>query len=145
MKKVILLLVCLLTVSVAVWADKEKPIQVGQLPTKAQTFISTHFKHHKVALAKMESDWLDKTYDVIFTNGEKVEFDKAGDWKEVKCKASSVPTAVVPVAILHYLRENYPDQHVLEMERDKKEIEVKLSNGFEIKFNHKMQVIDIDR
>lgn len=24
----------------------------------------------------METDWFDKSYDVIFTNGDKLEFDK---------------------------------------------------------------------
>ena len=27
-------------------------------------------------MAKMETDWFDKSYDVIFTNGDKLEFDK---------------------------------------------------------------------
>ena len=77
-------------------ADNDKPIQVGQLPTKAQTFLTTYFKSHKVALAKQESDLFYKTYDVIFTNGEKVEFDKSGEWTEVKCSQSEVPSKIVP-------------------------------------------------
>lgn len=47
------------------WADNDKPIHVGQLPTKAQTLITTYFKNHKIALAKMESGLLSKSYDVI--------------------------------------------------------------------------------
>lgn len=38
MKKLVFLLVCVFTVSTVAMADNEKPIQVGQLPTKAQTF-----------------------------------------------------------------------------------------------------------
>ena len=44
MKKLVFLLVCVFTVSTVAMADNEKPIQVGQLPTKAQTFITTYFK-----------------------------------------------------------------------------------------------------
>ena len=77
MKKLVFLLVCVFTMSSVALADNDKPIQVGQLPTKAQTFLTTYFKSHKVALAKQESDLFYKTYDVIFTNGEKVEFDTA--------------------------------------------------------------------
>lgn len=55
MKKLILLLVCFFSVQTMLWADNDKPIQIGQLPTKAQTLITTYFKGHKVALAKMES------------------------------------------------------------------------------------------
>ena len=51
MKKLVFLLVCVFTVSTVAMADNEKPIQVGQLPTKAQTFITTYFKGHKVAFS----------------------------------------------------------------------------------------------
>ena len=44
------------------------------MPQTAQTFIKTHFPDNKVAMAKMETDWFDKSYDVIFTNGDKLEF-----------------------------------------------------------------------
>ena len=98
MKKVLLLLVCLFTLQTVVWADDDKPIQVNQLPQTAQTFIKTHFPNNKVAMAKMETDWFDKSYDVIFTNGDKLEFDKKGVWTEVNCKYSAVPVAVVPEA-----------------------------------------------
>ena len=49
MKKLVFLLVCVFTMSSVALADNDKPIQVGQLPTKAQTFLTTYFKSHKVA------------------------------------------------------------------------------------------------
>lgn len=144
MKKVLLLLVCLFTLQTVVWADDDKPIQVNQLPQTAQTFIKTHFPNNKVAMAKMETGWFDKSYDVIFTNGDKLEFDKKGVWTEVNCKYSAVPVAVVPEAIKKYVATNYPDAKMLKIERDKHDYEVKLSNGWEIKFDMQFNVIDID-
>ena len=160
MRKWILMLMCMLGVQTMALADNDKPIQVGQLPTKAQTLITTYFKHHKVALAKMESGLFYKSYDVIFTTGEKLEFDKSGDWTEIQCKASEVPVQVlpaeiqckaseVPVQVLpaeirSYVSSTYPDAKVLEIERDGKEYEVKLSNGWEITFDNQFRVIDID-
>ena len=125
MKKLVLLLVCMFTMHTMVMADNDKPIQVNQLPAKAQTFLNTYFKDHKVALAKQETELFYKRYDVVFTNGEHVEFDKAE-------------------AIRTYVKTNYPDVKILQIERDKKEYEVKLSNRWEIKFDSKMRVIDID-
>ena len=55
MKKLVLLLVCMFTMHTMVMADNDKPIQVNQLPAKAQTFLNTYFKDHKVALAKQET------------------------------------------------------------------------------------------
>lgn len=143
MKKLILLLVCVFTASMAM-ADNDKPIQVNQLPAKAQTFISTYFKNSKVAMAKQESELFYKSYDVIFTNGEKLEFDKDGEWTEVQCRQSEVPSPIVPGPISSYVKTNYPDAKILEIERDKKEYEIKLSNRWEIKFDSQMRVIDID-
>lgn len=144
MKKIIFLLVCLFSVQTLLWADNDKPIQIGQLPTKAQTLITTYFKGHKIALAKMESGMFYKNYDVIFTNGEKLEFDRSGDWTEVKCSKSEVPDAIVPEAIRSYVKKNYPNEKIIQIERKDKEYEIELSNRLEITFDSKYRVIDID-
>lgn len=144
MKKIILMLVCMFALQTLVFADNGKPIQVKQLPAKAQTFISTHFKERKIALAKVESDLLNKSYDVIFTNSDKIEFSKSGDWTEVSCPKGVVPAPIIPAAIRSYLRTNYPDAKVIGIERDKKGYEVKISNRLEIKFDSQFRVIDID-
>ena len=131
MKKLVFLLVCLFTLQTVARADDDKPIQVTQMPQPAQQFIKQHFADSKVALAKMESDFFYKSYEVIFTNGNKVEFGKNGNWEEVNCKYTSVPTAIIPTTIL-------------KIERDKKEYEVQLSNRVELKFDLKFNLIDID-
>ena len=142
MKKLVFLLVCLFTLQTVARADDDKPIQVTQMPQLAQQFIK--LSDSKVALAKMESDFLYKSYEVIFTNGNKVEFDKKGNWEEVDCKHSSVPVAIIPAAIQKYVTTHYPDAKVLKIERDKKDYEVKLSNRTELKFDLKFNLIDID-
>ena len=144
MKKWILLLLCCFSLNTLVWADDEKPIQVGQLPTKAQTFISTYFKGHKIALAKVESDLFSKSYDVIFTDGDKLEFDKRGDWVEISCKKEGVPMQAVPEAIRLYVQSNYENTKILKIERSSKEYEVELSNRLELTFDKEVHLIDID-
>lgn len=125
-------------------ADNDKPIEVSQLPAAAQQTISKHFSGKKVAMAKQETGLLERSYDVVFTTGEKVEFDRKGNWTEIDCKLSSVPTALVPSKIASYVKTNYPDTKILKIEKDKNEYEVKLSNRMEITFNKSFQVIDID-
>ncbi|WP_270437730.1 PepSY-like domain-containing protein [Bacteroides bouchesdurhonensis] len=144
MKKLLFLLVCLFTLQTVARADDDKPIQISQMPQQTQLFIKKYFADNKIALAKMESDLFNKSYDVIFTNGNKVEFDKKGNWKEVDCKYSSVPAAVIPEAIQKYVKDNYPDTKILKLERDKKEYEVKLTNRTELKFDINFNLIDID-
>lgn len=122
----------------------EKVIPADRLPKAALATVKAHFPGRKVALAKVETELFSKEYTVIFTNGEKIEFDGRGRWTEVKCKRSAVPSSLVPQAIARYIRANYPDCRILEIERDDDEYEVKLSNYVEITFDTDFNVIDID-
>lgn len=44
----------------------------------------------------------------------------------------------------YYVKTNYPDARILQIEYDDNEYEIKLSNRWEITFDSKMRVIDID-
>lgn len=144
MKKIIMIMMMFVAGISFAMADNDKPITVSELPVAAQNFIKQHFPDKKVALAKKESDLFYSTYDVIFTDGNKIEFDSKGKWQEVNCKYSAVPAEVVPVEIRNHIKSNYPDTRVLKIERDRGELDVKLNNGVELKFNSKFQLIDID-
>ena len=146
MKKLTFLFVCLFALNLTVWAGNDKPIQITEMPKAAQLFIKNHFANQSVALAKVETEFLDKNYDVVFTNGDKVEFDKKGNWTKVDCEHSVVPQAVIPVAIQKYVAKHYPDAKVITIElTDRKGYEVDLNNGFEVKFDKKLNVVKIDR
>ena len=142
--KTLAALAVLLMASIVAFADTDKPIEVSQLPTAAQQTLKTYFADRKVALAKVESDLFDKNYDVIFTNGDKMEFNSKGEWTEVQCKQSQVPAALVPSQISSYVKSNYPGQKIIEIEKESKEYEVKLGNGIELTFDKKFRLTDID-
>lgn len=125
-------------------ADKNKPIQVNELPVKAQTVLTTHFSGQKVTLATLESEIIDKSYNVVLQNGTKLEFDRKGNLTEVDCKQGTVPAKLIPQPIKSYVQANYSGQNIKKMEIDKNEHEVELSNGLDITFNKRFKVIDID-
>ena len=106
--------------------------------------LRQHFPNEKVSFAKMERELFDTTYEVIFTSSSKVEFLKNGDWKEVDCKYSTVPAAIIPQQIAQYVSQYYPDTSVVQIDRDKRDYEVKLTNGLELTFDLKFNLIDID-
>ena len=99
MKKLAFLLIGLVALQATAFAADDKPVKVTDLPQTAQQFISDHFSGHKVAMAKMDSELFEKSYEVIFTNGDKVEFDRSGEWTEVQYREGAVPAAIVPAAI----------------------------------------------
>ena len=144
MKKMMLILACVFTVVTNANADNYRPINMSQLPEKAQTFLTTYFPEAKVSLARKEFDVTELSYDVIFTNGSKVEFDRKGEWTEVDCLTQPLPAGIVPATIEKVIKEQYPDAKATKIERDRREIDVKLSNRVELTFNKKMQLIDID-
>ena len=146
MKKLAFLFVGLFVMTLTVWAGNDKPIQVEELPKAAQHFIKSHFADQSVAMAKMETEFWGKSYDVIFTNGDKVEFDKKGKWTNVDCKHTQVPVAIIPKEIQKYVEKHYPDAKVLQIGlTDRKGYDVDLNNGFDIEFDKRFKVVDIDR
>lgn len=145
MKKWTFVFISMFIMNVSVWAGNDKPIQVTELPKSAQSFIKNHFADQSVAVAKVETDFMDKSYDVIFTNGDKVEFDKKGKWTKVDCKHGQVPQGIIPMPIQKYIAKNYPDAKVVKIElTDRKGYEVDLNNGLDIEFDKRMNVKDID-
>jgi hypothetical protein len=145
MKQLITLTVILFSLFGVAKADEDRPIQVNELPKKAQELIQQHFSKQSISYAKVEQDFWDKNYDVIFVNGNKIEFDKNGKWEKVDCKYTEVPSAIIPKQILEYLKKEYPQAKVLQIERNSRGYEVELNNKLEIKFNHQFKVVEIDR
>lgn len=145
MKKFAVLTVALLFVfALTGRADNDRPITVDQLPQKAQQFINQYFPKAKVAYAKEEREFLDTRYEVVFANSVKIEFLKDGEWKEVDCKYSAVPAAIVPSAIAKYVEGNYENVQIVKIDRSKREYEMDLSNKLELTFDSKFNLIDID-
>ena len=85
-KKMFATMALALAFSGAAYADKDTPITLKQLPTRAQILLRSNFKGKKVSFSKKDSDLFGRTFDVIFTNGDKVEFDRDGNWTSISCR-----------------------------------------------------------
>ncbi|MBB4036517.1 hypothetical protein GGR21_002423 [Dysgonomonas hofstadii] len=145
MKKLIILFFGLIAIQSTIKAGDDKPINFAQLPEQSQLFIKKHFDEKSIALVKMESDFFEKSYEVIFTNGNKVDFDKKGLWKEVDCKYTELPVDIIPVQIKDYVSKNYPNIKISKIEKERgNRYEVELVNGLDLTFDSKFNLIDID-
>lgn len=144
MKKIILSMCVFVGFVFTAVADNDIPITVDQLPKPAKQLIETYFSDTKVSYAKKETEMLDKSYEVIFTNGSKIEFDSKGKWKDIKCKTTKVPDGIIPQKIKAYVDSNYPEVNIIEIDKDRTDYEVKLTNGLELKFDLKFNLIKID-
>ena len=144
MRIVMIAICCMMSFNIVANAGNDKPINVNELPAKAQTLLSKHFKGQKVMLATIESGVVSRSYDVVLRNGTKLEFDKKGNLTEIDCKQGFVPSQLIPQPIKNYLKENYRGEAVRKIELNKKEYEVELTNGIDQTFNKHFQLIDID-
>lgn len=144
MRIVMIAIFCMMSFNIVANAGNDKPINVNELPAKAQTLLSKHFKGQKVMLATIESGVVSRSYDVVLRNGTKLEFDNKGNLTEIDCKQGIVPSQLIPQPIKNYLKENYRGEAVRKIELNKKEYEVELTNGIDLTFNKHFQLIDID-
>ena len=145
MKKILIVAAALLLFSaVSARADHDRPIQFNQLPAPAQEFINTYFADQKVSFAKEERDFMEVRYEVMFTNSIKIEFYKDGKWKEIDCKYSVLPAGIVPEQIVTYVNSNFQGVQIHSIDRDRRDIEVSLTNGLELTFDLYYNLIDMD-
>lgn len=137
--KAIILMVALL-IGIGAKADHDQVITYSQLPAKAQAMLKKYFAN-KVPLV-VTVDWDD--YAIIYESGEKIEFDKEGDWKEIECRASAVPSDLIPDKIKNNVKKSFPGKSVIHLDRNRRGYEVKLNNGLEIEYDRAFKVIGID-
>ena len=146
MKKftIILASLALMASTLTAFAGNDRIITVAELPAVSQQFIKAHFAGVEVSYAKVDEEMFDKDYKVVFVNGSKVEFAKDGAWKEVDCKYGEVPAAIVPQQIRDYVAKNFAGRKIVSIDRDKRDWEVKLDNGLDLKFDLQFRLIEID-
>lgn len=144
MKKLMTIILALLSMAATACADNDKIISQEELPAAAKEFIAEHFAQNKIIAVKLDNDLFSKDYEVLFEDRTTIKFDKDGKWTEIECKMSSVPDKAVPVRILEYVMKNYPDALIKQIDRDRKGYDVELSNKIELEFNKKFELRKID-
>ena len=139
-KMMFILLAFVMTMSMPVMSDNDRVITCDQLPAPAQAMLKQHFGD-KVPLV-ITADRSD--FNVMYQSGEKVEFDKKGNWREIECKRSSVPEALVPEQIKAAVKKSFPGTTIQKIDRDRRGYDVELDNGLDLEFNKKFQMVEID-
>jgi len=118
---------------------------VSELPVASQQFISTHFGQTDISHIKIEKNllWV-KNYDVILTDGTNIEFDRSGKWTDIDRHNLSIPSAIIPTEVSSYVETNFAGKQIISIEREARELSVKLNNGIELTFNTNGKLIEID-
>ena len=117
-------------------------VGIQQLPATAQEVMTKYFADKTVLTILKERN----EYEVIFNNGEKIEFNKKGEWTEVSCHTTQVPDILIPNPIKMRIMADFSNTRIVKIDRSSngKKYEVKLSNGLEVEFDKKFNVIKVD-
>lgn len=112
------------------------------------TFVKTYFPDTEV-IANIK-DGLD--CDVTLSDYTQIGFDGnlfgKLDWDEVDCRHASlsttVPAALVPVEIANYVNRIHGSQSIVKIAKDNRGWDIELSNGIEIEFDKRFNVVDFE-
>ena len=140
MNKLFMMLLALAMTLPSCAYDDGRPISMDRLPKESRTLLDTYFAEKTCMLVKKEN----REYEVVFKGGESVEFDKRGKWKDIDCRATVVPDDLVPEQIRTFVRNNYPENHIVKIERDYRGYEIKLNNQVELDFNRNFVLTELD-
>lgn len=142
MKKILLIVVVAMFAVGSAMADN-RPISSEHLPDKAKHFLKQHFPQQRVTLATQDHDLVGRDYEVTLDDGTRIEFSSSGEWQKVESRGA-VPSALVPAGVAAYVHNHYANDKIVRIERDRRDCEVKLSNGLELTFDKHNRVTDID-
>ena len=144
MKKIILMILSVVLFQNISYADSERVITVDKLPVAAQKFLKAHFAEQSLTYAKVDGYMFDVDYEVRLADGTKIDFDRKGNWTNVERKAVALPEKLVPTKIAEYVAKHYTGSKVVKIERNKRSFEVELSNGLELTFDTRYNLINVD-
>ena len=129
MKKIGLILVTLVLALATVSAD-DRIVSAESLPQKAKDFIAANFAGKTVQYVEKEFN----EYEVQLNDRTEITFKGNGEWESIK-SYEGVPVAVLPSSLTSYVKTNFADAKIVEVERDLNRIEIKLSTGMEVFFD----------
>ena len=120
----------------------------AQTQISINNFVATYFPNEEV-IATIRDGF---DYDVTLSDYTQIGFDGnlfgKLEWDEVDCRHASlsttVPAALVPAEITNYVSRIEGGQSITKIAKDNHGWDIELSNGLEIEFDKRFNVVDFD-
>lgn len=115
-------LLAFLPILLGVWmlssCDDEKKIDFGDLPSEARSFIENYFPGADILSIVQEKEDGRKEYQVKLSNGTDMEFDEDGEWTNIECYFSPLPTGILPANVITKVEELHPEAYINGVEKE---------------------------
>ena len=99
-------------------SSEEKEFDYAALPMSAQQFVKQYFADASCSRVEKEKDNGFWEYEVLLSDGSKVEFNEKGEWTSVECKYSVLPIGIIPFVIAEDIAKKYPDLKPYKIEKE---------------------------
>lgn len=146
--KRLLLMACVAVLATTAINAAEKLISFEQLPKQAQEFSNKYFAPnnplYRISYIMYDSELFDSSYMIVYANGDGLEFNGNGEWKDFDCRQCVVPAELIPATIQAYIAANMPGEQVKKLEKNRRDYELKMSNGLELKFDLSGNLVEVD-
>ena len=98
--------------------DDEKKIDFGDLPSEARSFIENYFPSADILSIVQEKEDGRKEYQVKLSDGTDMEFDEDGEWTNIECYFSPLPTGILPANVITKVEELPPEAYINGVEKE---------------------------
>lgn len=122
----------------------DKPTTIERLPLQAQDFLKRHFALVGVSAVTQDDDLLHKEYEVVLDDGTHIDFNSRGEWQQIEVCRGEVPRPLLPARVASFVAREYAEQRIIRIERERRTLEVELSNGIELSFNRRGELVGIE-
>ena len=110
-----------------------------KLPRSSQTFLRKNFIYSFPLYVTQSKSG----YEVIMNDNTTVDLDRNGNWTTVSC-SDGVPESIVPQPIRIYIAKRFSQKTITRIIRSKKEYVIELSEGINLHFDSKYNLIVVD-
>ncbi|MEI0538370.1 PepSY-like domain-containing protein [Brachyspira pulli] len=137
MKKLSILFVSLMVLSVSSLFADDWVVPVSQLPANARSFIQKVFPDAQIF--KVEKDG--RKFDVKLSNGVSIDFLANGEWENIDSEYTPIPESAFPPAVIKALKASYPQAAIIDAEKEWGNYKIKLNNMMEVMVSGNGQIM----
>ena len=129
---------CMVALFLSLTGCTDRAVTPDQLPESITSFIQQNFPGTNLTYAESERCLTGKTYDIVLSDGTRIDFDTSGEWDKIEGTVTNpVPTHFIPETIVAHIQGQFPDAMILKVDKEKNGYEVELANGLELKYDKK--------
>ena len=110
-------------VAITAFASSATQMTLSDVPSSIQIFLKEYFSEFEVEFVRGENS----EFEVFLKKGVRITFDKHGKWRRIKSLVA-LPFELLPHLAQEFIKSQYQNMKIIEIQRDKNGYEIVLQN-----------------